>query len=257
VRKPLGAILPADMQLTFTYGKTQVLLSMLLGWCFGYAYFSIRMVHFSGWGYVTDFNSVVFWTSLFSAISTFTFVPLTIKIFNKLTKGRFTYCFPVATFFSSQVALTILLLPFTEFRPFEMGTFYFLYAGVVGFAFGAFYYFMQTKNIFGTSMSKSKKFLVLIATTLLFYLTVSFLPIVSPSIAYRYFGDSIKSRAVRHVLGQLRPGDKLAHLNSRLPGFIGDVFDSGSTAGSDDGFSYDVKFDQGVVTSINLDDSEK
>lgn len=115
---------------------------MFIGWFFGYVYFAVRMVHFSGWGYVTDFNAIFFWTSLFALISSVTFVPLTIFIFNKVTKGTYNKWFPVATTLASQVALTILLLPFTGLRPFDMGVFYFLYAAIIGFTFGSFYYIM-------------------------------------------------------------------------------------------------------------------
>lgn len=229
---------------------------MFIGWFFGYVYFAVRMVHFSGWGYVTDFNAIFFWTSLFALISCVTFVPLTIVIFNKVTKGTYHKWFPVATTLVSQVALIILLLPFTALRPFDMGVSYFLYAAIIGFTFGSCYYIMQVNNFCGADDSKLKKTAVLIVPVAFILFLFNLFPYIAPSIAYKYFGGTIREKATKHVLQSFNPGDKITDLNAKLPGFGGSTTGSGSISGSGGAISYDIKYDNGIITNITVDNNE-
>ena len=229
---------------------------MFIAWFVGYIFFSIYMVHFSGWGYVTDFSAVFFWTGLFAFVTSLTFVPLTIKLFNKLSFKK-KVLFPIITLLVSQIALTILLLPFTGLRPFEMGAFYFFYAAIIGLAFGLFYIWFQTKNFFSDKSRIVKKVVILSSPIILLLFLFYLFPYLSPSIAFKYFGDTIKDKAIEIVLIRYKAGDKLKDLSNQLPGFIESTNDKGSAFGSTEKFTYNIEFEHGFITKMTLTNNVK
>jgi len=242
------------MQRAITYHKVQSLIAMFVAWFIGYIYFAIKMVHFSGWGYVTDFSAVFFWTGLFAFISSLTFVPLTIKLFNKTLLNRRKYLFPISTMLLSQVALTILLLPFTNFQPFQMGLFYYIYAGIIGLAFGLIYLLFQKIEVFSTKDNKYKKFLVLIFPVLFLLFLFYLFPYTNTTLAYKYFGDSIKDKAIKSVLRKYKVGDKIMDLNVQLPSFGPGAIGNGNMAGTMENFTYDIEYENGIITKLTIND---
>lgn len=244
------------MQLDITYDKIQSIIAMFVAWFIGYMYFAVRMVHFSGWGYVTDFSAVFFWTALFALISSITFVPLTIKLFNKTELKKMTFLFPVMTMLVSLVALTILLLPFTNFQPFQMGLFYYIYAGIIGVAFGLIYLWFQKKSFFSDKNRLAKKILILVSPILFILFLFYLFPYTNTTIAYKYFGDSIKDKAIKSVLSKYKVGDTIKDLNRELPSFGGDTIGNGNMAGSMDNYSYNIKYENGIITELTINESK-
>jgi hypothetical protein len=242
------------------YNRLQSFIAMFIAWFVGYLYFAIYMVHFSGWGYVTDFTPILFWTGLFALISAFVFVPMIIKLYNKAFLASQKKGFPLATGVASQLVLALLLLPFTDLRPFEIGWFYFGYAGIIGLVFGMFYSFFQHIDLFNNTNTLLGKLLIIISPALFLVFLFQLFPYTNPTLAYKYFGDSIKAKATFYVLGKYKVGDKITDLESRLPGLTGEVLGQppsvGMASGSGNGFSYDIKFEKGKITELVIDNSK-
>ncbi|MDO7853777.1 hypothetical protein [Hymenobacter convexus] len=242
------------------YNKLQSFIAMFIAWFAGYLYFAIYMVHFSNWGYVTDFTPILFWTGLFALISAFVFVPIIIKSYNKTLLARQKKLFPLATGASSQLVLMLLLLPFTNFRPFEIGSFYFGYAGIIGCVFGIFYALFQHVGLFDNTNTLLGKALIIISPALFLVFLFQLFPYASPTLAYKYFGDSIKEKAMFYVLGKYKVGDRITDLESQLPGLTGQALRQpagiGMASGSGNGFSYDIKFEKGTITELVIDNSK-
>ena len=248
------------MRTELVYNKLQSFIAMFIAWFAGYLYFAIHMVHFSGWGYVTDFTAIFFWTGLFAFISAFAFVPIIIKCYNKTPLTRQKKLFPLATGVSSQLVLALLLLPFTNFRLFEMGGFYFGYAGIIGFIFGLSYALFQNIALFDNTNTLLGKLLIIISPALFLIFLFQLFPYTNPTLAYKYFGDNIKDKAMFYVLGKYKVGDKITDLESRLPGLTGEVLGQpsgiGMASGSGNGFSYDIKFEKGIITELVIDNGK-
>lgn len=240
------------MHQTFGYDVIQSLIAMFIAWFIGYIYFSIYMVHFSGWGYVTDFSAIFFWTGIFAFVASITFVPLTVKLFNKFLFVRTKVLFPLFTVLASQIALTILLLPFTNFQPFQMGVFYYIYAAVIGLVFGLFYLWFQTRCFFSNKDRITKRIAILISPIVYLLFLFYLLPYINPAIAYRYFGNSIKEKAIEFVLSKYKVGDEVKEINNQLPGFTGNIISKGNMSGSSENFSYNIEFENGIITKITI-----
>ena len=150
----------------------------------------------------------------------------------------------------SQFALTLLLLPFTNFQPFQMGLFYYIYAGIIGIAFGLIYLLLQKTIFFSNKDRWVKKILILITPILFLLFLFYLLPYTNTSIAYKYFGDSIKDKAIKSILRKYKVGDKIKDLNRELPLFGGDKIGKGNAAGSMESFSYNIQYENGIITEL-------
>ncbi|MDO7848062.1 hypothetical protein Q5H92_16980 [Hymenobacter sp. M29] len=248
------------MRTKLVYNKLQSFIAMFIAWFAGYIYFAIYMVHFSNWGYVTDFTFILSWTGIFTLISAFVFVPIIIKGYNKTFLTRQTKLFPLVTGAASQLVLALLLLPFTDLRPFEISWFYFGYAGIIGCVFGVFYAMFQIFWPFDSTSTWLRKSLIIISPALFLVFLFQLFPYITPTLAYKYFGDSIKEKAIFYVMGKYKVGDKISDLESQLPGLtgqgLGQPADIGMASGSGYGFSYDIKFEKGIITELVIDSSK-
>jgi hypothetical protein len=242
------------------YNKLQSFIAMSIAWFVGYLYFAIRMVHFSGWGYVTDFTPILFWTGLFALISAFAFIPGIIKCYNKTLLTKQKKWFPLATGVASQLVLALLLLPFTNLRPFDMSWFYFGYAGVIGFVFGVFYALFQRVALFDNINTFPGKLLVIISPALFLVFLFQLFPYTNPTLAYTYFGDSISDKALLYILGKYKVGDRIADLQKQLPRMVGRELvqesDVGGASGTGNGYSYDIEYEKGIITKLVVTNSK-
>lgn len=252
--KALNLTREDTMNQNLVFDKWQTFIAMFIGWFAGYIYFAIHMVHFSGWGYVTDFSAIFFWTGIFALISAFTFVPMLIRIYNKTLVAKQKLFFPLAAVLASQIALAVLLLPFTNFRPFELGGFYFGYAGIVGFVFGLFYVLFQINPLFNDDSQLTKKMAFFVSPVLFLFFLFYLFPYANPTLAYKYFGDSIKEKAMLYVVSKFKVGDKIKDLHNQLPKDTRDVFvDSVAIFGMESGSGYSIKYEKGVITELVID----
>ena len=244
------------MHKTLTYDIPQSFVSMFIAWFTGYIYFAIYSVYFSGWGYITDFSAIFLWTGLFAFICVFTFVPLIIFIFKKISFSRSNIFFPFFTILFSQIALTILLLPFTAFQPFQMGLFYFVYAAVIGLTFGLFYLLLQTKLHLNDKKQWIKKTIFLFFPILFLIFLFYVFPFVCPGLAYTYFGDSIKDKAIKSVLRKCKVGDSIQKINNQLPDFANNMSGKGMMSASMGDFYYNIEFENGKITKLMTKDTK-
>ena len=244
------------MHKKLTYDIPQAFVSMFIAWFTGYIYFAIHSVYFSGWGYITDFSAIFFWTGLFTFICVFTFVPLIIFLFRKTSLSRSNIFFPLFTILFSQIALTILLLPFTDFQPFQMGFFYFVYAAVIGLAFGLFYLLFQSKLNLKDKKQWIKKTIFLFFSVLFLVFLFYVFPYVSPGLAYKYFGDSIQDKAIISVLRKCKVGDTIQKINCQLPNFASNTRGKGMMSASMDNFYYNIEFENGKITKLITKDTK-
>ncbi|MGR6088072.1 MAG: hypothetical protein ACU4F9_07845 [Arcticibacter sp.] len=246
------------MKRAITFNIIQAYLAMFIAWFSGYIYCSIRMVHFTRWGYVTDFSFVLSGTGIVAATCIFTFVPLTIYIFKKI-KINYNYLFfPIATLLSSQIALSFLISPFNESvifgLPFTQREFYYTYAGIIGLVFGVAYLVLQNKYLFGSDSSLLGK-TILFSSPILFLLFLFYIfPYLIPSIAYKYFGDDIKDRAIIGVLSKYKTGDNIMDLKKDLPNFGGHSIGTGSILGERSAYRYEIEYENGIITKLYLDE---
>jgi len=246
------------MQKSITFNIIQAYLAMFIAWFSGYIYCSIRMVHFTRWGYVTDFSYVLSGTGIVAAISIITFVPLTIFIFKRIRINYNYLFFPIATLLSSQIALSFLLSPFNQGiplgLPFTQREFYYTYAGIIGLVFGVAYVVLQNKYLFGSNSSLLGK-TILFSSPILFLLFLFYIfPYLIPSIAYKYFGDDIKDRAIIGVLSKYKTGDNIMELQKDLPNFGVDSIGTGSMLGERSAYRYEIVYENGIITKLYIDE---
>lgn len=238
------------MQLAIIYRPLPAILAMFIAWLAGYAYFAIRSVHFSSWGYVNNFTFIFNWTGIFALISSLIFVPLLLKLITKTSFITNKAGFLLAVLLCSQLALILLLLPFLGFHAFLIGKFYFGYAAVIGIVFGLIYPQLQSLHLFSKRGWTAAKLLAFTLMPLFLAFLFYGFPYLTPSLAYTYFGDSIKDRAARSVLAHHKIGDKLSNLQQELPRLIGNEDACQGCTGSLSAEGYELAYKDGVITEL-------
>lgn len=68
---------------------------------------------------------------------------------------------------------------------------------------------MQVNNFCSADDSKIKKIAVLLIPVAFVLFLFNVFPYIAPSLAYKYFGDTIREKATQHVLHSFNPGDKI------------------------------------------------
>jgi len=232
--------------------------AMFVGWLAGYAYYALYEVHFSGLGYVEDFGYLVWGSLILTAVAWGVFVaPVLPKLGQEGIIVRLGF-FPFAAAVYAAIAFTILI---GWMFMIDGNLLYHGQAVVIGFTSGSAYLLLVRTPLRRFLNSRPRltvpiMYALPLAGFVVFYGVV---PRFIPSLAYVYYGGSVKEQLVEETLGSLRMGDSVQELSERLPGLVPEEFlDGGSStiSGSTTRFSYTVVVDSGRVASVSLQPKE-
>ncbi len=240
------------------------LLAMYVAWFLGYVFHAVYNVDLLGYG-IGDFSFIVIWSAIYCIVSLFVFVPIAVWLSNKFNKARHPFLW--FSTLAGPVAMFTISLCFGLYPDRAGWWYYYFYALVVSFSFGFLYplaYWLKDFINVWLYWAIGMGFPI-VSLALLTYV----MPLVFPRIAYCYFGEPIKGKALEHVIRNIEVGDTAAELNKKLPGLFTDfvkkkqnhpriIRSKGSSIGtSRSGLEYYIEFEDYKVKTIEIKTSDQ
>jgi len=202
-------------------------------------------------GKADDSGVIIFWSGLFIFISWALFI---IWPLNRLDHSRKLFRPLIFTLLSTLYAsIAYAIIVGGLFRSVELLIMFLPEAIITGMLFGLFYsLFIRSDNVinylYARPVSKSLFFLSPVII-LVFFLW--FLPLVSPTLVYRFVPDAVRDKIVQSTIPKYKVGDDIESLQRALPGYLDHIRDGkGNMFASMENFVFVLQVNCGKIIRL-------
>jgi signal transduction histidine kinase len=244
--------LPAAFRVALSF------VTLALGWGLAYVGFVLFQVHGLGFGSTTDVEFLLFWPVLFILVGwSLAVVPLV----GRLEPDHWIFAPRSASLVGAVAGVAILAVLLAPFRLWA-GAFppFVAFAAGVGLVGWTGYTLAarspRVARMAGRPGSAIGLYLAPVVAVLIVALAVwPLLERVAPAAAYRYGSSTARTRIARRILAGIRPGERLADLDRRLPGLFppGPAGEAVRITGNLESACYSLDVADGVVTWIGFE----
>lgn len=195
-----------------------------------------------------DTGVIIFWSGLFSLLFYLLFIVFPQNFIRKQLEERSLIEFSIGSAFYSLFGFTILIG-----WGFLLTDFYgvFIDAFVAGLTFGITFWLIWNKNgsYFDSIGSRTIGYLIP-CIFLIIYLKL--FPLIFPSFAYNYVPRSIKNKIEIKTLSNIKIGDSIEDIKSKLPGFLRYDDCRGSRAGQYEKYDFRLQWNCCKIVDVEV-----
>lgn len=202
------------------------------------------------YGKAEDSGMVLFWSGLFVLIAWAVFLvyPLSKLDPSKLLFKPLVFI-PVSTLYGV-FAYSVLMA--TTFRIIALWKMFLPQATIIGLFFGLVCSLLLKSKSLVTAFQQHLviKVISLFSPVIALGFFLWFLPLVAPSLVFRFMPDTIQENIIAKTIPKFQVGDTIESLKKALPGYVQHIQDSGNLAASMEDFAFVLQVQCGKIIRI-------
>lgn len=204
-----------------------------------------------------DSGVIIFWSGLFIIIAWAVFI---IWPLSRLDHSKKLFKPQIFTLVSTVYGvLTYSIIVGGIFRSFELVIMFLPQAILVGLFFGLSYSLLiKNQKLIGLLNQRPlTKTIFFLSPIIILGFFLWFLPLVAPSLVYRYMTDEVRQKIVTKTIPKFKVGDEIEPLKNALPGYLDHIQNgSGNMSATMEDFAFVIQVNCGKIIRLEYGQSQ-